>query len=59
MESFYRYYKEHPGADFVLPDTLDEDSGNIMRIVNLDSNKMQNNLINILNLPISEESNYF
>ena len=57
IESFYWYYKKHPDAEFIFP--APEAGGDDMLFVNMSSNNQENNIINILNLPISREVNEF
>ena len=58
METFYWYYKNHPEADFVFP--ADQAGGKDMTYMPaLDKNKKMNNILNILNYPITNEANYF
>ena len=52
LETMYWAYSNDPEKDFVQPSTP-------MTYVNVTGNKQQDNLFNILNLPVIDEVNYF
>ena len=53
LDNYYWYYKRNPSADFIYPE------GESMNYVSLFKDNLSNNLINLLNLPISNQVNYF
>ena len=57
METFYWYYKDRPNADFVYP--AEAAGKNDVHYAKIGYSKQENNIINILNLPISKEANNF
>jgi hypothetical protein len=58
MESFYWYYQNNPNADFVFP--AEAAGGKSMTYIpTLSKDKKMNNILNILNYPITNEANYF
>jgi len=58
IEAFYWYYKNNSEAEFVFP--ADAVGGKTMLYLPLFGNDTQkNNIINILNYPITEEINLF
>ena len=52
LESLYWSYTKNPAMEFVQPSLP-------MTYVDVTGNKQQNNLMNILNMPVIHEVNYF
>lgn len=57
MERLYWYYKGNPDAPFIYP--ADEAGGKDMSFRKVYPDNQNNNIVNILNLPIAFEANWF
>ena len=51
METYFWYYKKNPDTTFIVPP--DKAGTHTMNFVKVSDDNQQNNLINILNLPIA------